>query len=505
MNQPFAALQASARALQRAALAGEEAALRRAHEHLPQVKYGSLATAREYQLSLRDAQTIIAREHSLKSWGELKLLYKLQMADYGEALGRFKALVSAGDADGVDALLCEEPRLRETLDDPHFHFGSTAIIAAKHKLALVDVLMKHGADINAKSQWWAGDFSVLEGCSAQAAQQLVERGASITAHAAAEQGWLAWLEAAHAKDSEVIHARGGDGKTPLHYATDPAVMDCLLERGAGMEVRDIDHASTPLQWQLGAGNQAAARALAERGAQVDLFAAIMLGELGWAKQALAGHPQAIRARINQAGYALVPQADGSHQYVYAFEAAGMSPFQVAVACEQGEIFDWLLEQAPPPTRLLAHCARADVDSARRIVAANPGLVASLPETDQRQLIHAAWTGDAPAVALMAALGFDLHIRDDDKMTPLHSAAFHGFADVIAALLAADAAPPLDWHNGYGGTALTTALYGRRHSWRADGNFPAAITLLLEAGSEVRAEWLPTGDEEIDALLQNSIK
>ena len=504
MSNNFTAMEESARALLQAFQAGEDAAVQRAHEHLPQVKYGSLEAARDFPLSLRAAQTIIAREHGVKSWGELRLLFKLQAADYGEALGQFKALVYADDAEGVDALLVEEPRLRETLDDPHFDFGSTAIIIAKHNLALVDTLLKHGADINAKSQWWAGDFSVLEGASANAASQLIERGAIITAHAAAEQGWLDWLDDAFQSDRSIIHARGGDGKTPLHYASAPAVMDWLLARGADLEARDIDHASTPLQWQLAAGNRSAARALAERGAQVDLFAAIMLGELDLAQRALALHPQAIRARINQAGYELVPQADGSHQYVYAFEAAGMSPFQVALECEQGAIFEWLLEQAPLETRLLAHCARGDVDSARRIAAANPGLVDSLPESDQRQLIHAAWTDNAKVVALMAELGFDLHIRDDDKMTPLDSAAFHGFADVIAVLLAADAAPPLDWLNGYGATPLDTALYGRRHSWSKGDDYPAAIKLLVDAGSEVRAQWLPTGDDEIDALLRSKL-
>ncbi|MCY4464460.1 MAG: hypothetical protein OXE46_02870 [Chloroflexi bacterium] len=504
MSAVFATMEENARTLLHAFQAGEDAAVQRAYEHLPQVKYGSLEEARDFPLSLRDAQTIIAREHGVKSWGELKLPFKLQMADYGEALGQFISLVYAGDADGVDALLVAEPRLRDTLDDPHFHFGSTAVIIAKHNLALVETLLKHGADINARSQWWAGDFSVLEGASARAAQQLIERGAIVTAHAAAEQGWLDWLDDAYASDRSIIHARGGDGKTPLHYATDPAVMDWLLERGADLEARDIDHASTPLQWQLGAGNHSAAQALAERGAQVDLFAAITLGELDLAQQALALHPQAIRARINQAGYELVPQADGSHQYVYAFEAAGMSPFQVALECERDTIFDWLLEQASPKTRLLAHCARGDADSARRIADASPGLVGSLPEADQRQLIHAAWTGNEAVVALMAALGFDLHIRDDDKMTPLHSAAFHGFAGVIAALLAADAAPPLDWLNGYGGTPLTTALYGRQHSWRDAGDFPAAIKLLIDAGSEVRAQWLATGDDEIDALLRSAL-
>ena len=505
MTDNFADTEAQARALHSAFLDSDSAAVTRAHEHLPQIKYGSLDSARDYPLSLHDAQTIIAREHGQKSWGGLRLLHKLQDIDYRPAVEKFENLVYAKDAAGLEALLNEEPRLRDTLDDPHFHFGSTALIIVKESLDLVDTLLAQGADITATSQWWAGDFTLLEGASSETADALRARGAVVTPHAAAEQGWLDWLDEAYARDDAIVQARGGDGKTPLHYASDPAVMDWLLQRGADLEARDIDHASTPLQWQLGARNQAAARALVERGAVADIFAAIMLGELDLTRKALARHPEAIRARINQAGYALVPQADGSHQYVYAFEAAGMSPFQVALVCGQGEIFDWLLSQAAPREQLLAHCARGDSDQAARIGAQHPDLVASLPEGDLRQLIHAAWTDNAESVALMAALGFDLHITDDDKMTPLHSAAFHGFADAIATLLAADADPPLDRLNGYGGTPLTTALYGRNHSWRADGgDFPAAIKLLVEAGSEVRAEWLPTGDEAIDAILRASL-
>lgn len=102
---------------------------------------------------------------------------------------------------------------------------------------------------------------------------------------------------------------------------------------------------------------------------------------------------------------------------------------------------------------------------------------------------------------MAGLGFNLHIRDDDLMTPLHAAAFQGFANVIAVLLEADDDAPLDWLNGYGGTPLTTCLYGRQHKWRSDGDFPASLRLLVEAGSAVKAEWLPVGDDEVDAILR----
>ena len=485
--------------------AGDADAIDRVHQHLPQVKYGARAEAAAFPLTLSEAQTVIARENGAQSWGELRLRSKLKDIDYGDALEQFKQLVYAKDAAKLDELLTARPQLKATIDDPHFFFGSTALIIAKEHEDVVDVLLKHGADIQAKSQWWAGDFHILEVTSAEAAEKLIERGAEITVHAAAEQGWLDWLEAAYEGDRAIIHQRGGDGKTPLHYATAPAVMDWLLARGADLEARDLDHASTPLQWQLGARNDDAARELVKRGAQVDIFAAVILGEVKRVEKALAAHPQAIRARVNQAGYELAPPADGSHQYVYTFNAAGLSPHQVALEYERADIFDALIKQSPPDVTLLALCARGDREAAQRIAEAHPEILPQLAEGDRRQLIHAAWTGKADVVALMASLGFDLHIRDDDAMTPLHAAAFHGFADVIGALLDADDDPPLDWLNGYGGTPLATCMYGRAHSWRGDGDFPASMKLLVDAGSEVRAEWLPTGDEAIDDALRAGIE
>ena len=43
---------------------GQDAAIDRVHEHLPQVKYGARSEAASFPLTLRDAQTVIAREQS---------------------------------------------------------------------------------------------------------------------------------------------------------------------------------------------------------------------------------------------------------------------------------------------------------------------------------------------------------------------------------------------------------------------------------------------------------
>ena len=198
-----------------------DAAIDRVHRHLPQVKYGLRDDAVAFPLTLNEARIVIAREQGMQSWGELRLRSKLNELDFGDELEQFKQLVYAHQAEALDELLTAHPKLRHTLDDPHFWFGSTALIIAKEHVDVVDVLLKHGADIKATSQWWAGDFHLLEVASPQAAERLVERGATITAHAAAEQAWLDWLDAAYERDKSIVNQRGGDGKTPLHYATDP--------------------------------------------------------------------------------------------------------------------------------------------------------------------------------------------------------------------------------------------------------------------------------------------
>lgn len=488
-------------ALLNAFRAGDAEAIRRVRQHLPQARHLASEKLPAFPLTLKHAGAVIAREQGMKSWGELRLARKLRQLDFGETLEQFKQLVYARDAEGLDALLTAHPELRDTLDDPHFDFGSTALIIAKEDLDVVDVLLRHGAHINAKSQWWAGDFHILELASAQLAQALIERGADITVHAAAEQGWLDWLHAAYEKDPAIVRRRGGDGKTPLHYANDAAVMDWLLARGADLEARDYDHESTALQWKIGEGNYAAARQLIKRGATVDIFAAVALGELAWVKAALRQHPHALRARINQAGYELTPTAEGSHQYVYAVNAADLSPHEVALFYGHSEIFDYLTGQSPPDVKLLAYCAAGNTEAARRIARQNPALLSQLQATDHRQLLHAAGTGRLAQVKLMAGLGFDLHVRDDDAMTPLHWAAFHGCRAVLAYLLEIDSEPPLTWLNGYGGTPLSTCLYGSQHSWRHGGDHAACLQLLVAAGSEVNPGWLPTGDPAFDAILK----
>ena len=75
-------------------------AIDRVRQHLPQVQHLKSHEVPAFSLSLSDAQTVIAREYGMKSWGELRLAIKLKKAEYGDVLDQFKQLVHSRDAAG---------------------------------------------------------------------------------------------------------------------------------------------------------------------------------------------------------------------------------------------------------------------------------------------------------------------------------------------------------------------------------------------------------------------
>src|SRR2546427_9819567 len=128
---------------------------------------------------------------------------------------------------------------------------------------MLEVLLAAGADINAKSRWWAGGFGLLHGASPELAAYAIERGALIDVHAAARLGRLERLQELIAEEPALVNARGGDGQTPLHFASTIAIAAYLLDHGADLDARDVDHESTPAQY-MGRDRQEVLRYLIQR-------------------------------------------------------------------------------------------------------------------------------------------------------------------------------------------------------------------------------------------------
>jgi ankyrin repeat protein len=487
-----------AKALLKAARAGDPTALERIRQFHPRLQQGAAQTIPPDSLKLSDAHLVIAREYGLSSWPQLKTHIEILRAGLTQAFTQFADAVQQGDTAQVQQMLAETPALAQWINQPVIGFDAPPIVvAAGHSRSLVDTLLKHGADINAKSVWWAGAFGALHGAQAEMAQHLIERGITVDIHAAVEQGLMDRVRQLLDADPSLIHAPGPDGQHPLHFARSEAMVDFLLAQGADLEARDVDHCGTAAQWMVGA-RSSLARYLLQRGAQPDIYMACALGERDLVQRLIDADPDVLNRRIGQANDPQVLRAPGLHIYVYSL-GDNQSPHHVAAHAGHIALYHVLMERSSPLRQFVAACERMDLEAARSFLKTHPDMVRSLSPQDQRLLADAAWGNRLEAVRMMLEAGFDPQVRGADESTPLDRAAFHGFIAVIRLLLQHN--PPLHLTNAYGGTPLETALYGSTHSWRRDGDFPATVEALIQAGAEVRADMLPSGNEAVDAVLR----
>ena len=112
------------------------------------------------------------------------------------------------------------------------------------------MLLQAGANIRKRTEWWSGGFGVLDECDPSLVEFLLERGAVVDAHSASRLVWMPKLRELVTADPSAVHARGGDGQTPLHFASTVEVAEFLLANGADIDARDLDHESTPAQYML---------------------------------------------------------------------------------------------------------------------------------------------------------------------------------------------------------------------------------------------------------------
>src|SRR4051794_25185554 len=105
-----------------------------------------------------------------------------------DPLEAFKQSITNGDAETLRELLKKHPALRQQVNAPLFAFGTRPIAHAKKHRDVVDVLLENGADINLKSDWWAGPYGILELADPETAEFLISRGANVDVFAAAHLG-----------------------------------------------------------------------------------------------------------------------------------------------------------------------------------------------------------------------------------------------------------------------------------------------------------------------------
>src|SRR5262249_52171643 len=153
-------LKHQARDLLNAQRAGDDEALRRIRESHPRLAQASEADVRSARLTLSGAQLVIAREYGFVSWSRLKDYVEKAGIQSREPVEELKQALRSDNASVVRQILDHHPELRAKINEPVGPFDSPAIVSAR-STEMLDVLLAAGADLNAKSSWWAGGFGLL--------------------------------------------------------------------------------------------------------------------------------------------------------------------------------------------------------------------------------------------------------------------------------------------------------------------------------------------------------
>jgi ankyrin repeat protein len=442
---------------------------------------------------LADAQHVIARDYGFASWSKLKE-HVQSLVHAPEPAEMLTAAIRASNAAHVGNLLERYPELRAKIDDPlpGYGFGQHALFAAVQRSdrATVDVLLHAGANIQKRTGWWAGGFGVLDDCDPSMVEFLTERGAVLDAHSASRLGTMAKLRELVPADPRVVRARGGDGQTPLHFASTVEVAEFLLANGAEIDARDVDHESTPAQYMLRVNQarhyprdrQDVARYLVSRGCRTDILMAAALGDLELARRHLESDPACIRTRVSEAYFPKQNPQSGGTIYIYIF-GKGRTPHQIARDFGHEELFQFLMEHSPEDVKLAQACDLGDEKMFRAMLTSHPNLIATLSDDDRRRLTDAAQNNNTRAVRLMLEAGWPVDTRGEYDMTPLQWAAWHGNAEMVREILRHKARLELK-DNHHGITALGCALHGSKNGWHRDtGEYVATVEALLNAGAK----------------------
>lgn len=416
---------------------------------------------------------------------------------------KLKAAILANDIASADALLLADAGLRALLSRPlpEDPFGATVLThpATCGHLDMVDVLLRHGADINARSQWWAGGFGVLDSCDAAVAPALMARGARIDVHSASRLGMLDALLMLLKGDPDLVHARGGDGQTPLHFAATVDIARELVQRGADVNAVDVDHESTAAQYMI-RDRQDVARYLVTNGCRTDILMAAALGDLRLVQQHLVENPDLVKLRVSPRSFPMRNLRAGGSIYIWAL-GSNATPHSVAREFGHDDVYDFLMSQTPRELKLVRAAESGDETLVRDLLDSGATVAASLASDDRRSIAVAASAGNTDLVRLMLRAGWPTDVRGHDDGTPLHWAAWMGNAAMAGTLVAGGAALE-DRGDKYHLTPLGWALHGSLHSAEKEiGNYGDTVRVLLDAGAACpdTSDAINASDAAIEAL------
>jgi ankyrin repeat protein len=258
-----------------------------------------------------------------------------------EPVARFIAAAAKGDVDRVRDMLVADPGLVRATG-PHPYWGGTPaaihVAAEWGRLDVLRLLLATGADPNVDSAAYDGWTPLL--CAIgkpDVVDLLIEHGARVDAWAAAGLGDEERLREIIAEDPAVVRALGPNEATPLHFASTEAVARLLVERGADLDVRD-KYGSTPVRTVAygGARKRAAGEYLVAAAGVMDVFLATALGDVTTVGKLVSGEPRLVRALDDGLGPA---------------STRGGSALHIAAALGETDVARVLLDAGADPNAL----------------------------------------------------------------------------------------------------------------------------------------------------------
>jgi ankyrin repeat protein len=393
------------------------------------------------------------------------------------------AAVKNNDVSQAATCLARHPDLRAHLDDslPGLSFDGTLLLTAvwRRSRPMIDLLLDNGADINQRSRWWAGGFGVLDDDHGLA-DYLIERGARVDIHAASRLGRVETVRTLLAERPERVHARGGDGQTPLHVAANVEIATLLVDAGADIDARDIDHESTPSQYAI-RSRQEVVHYLVRRGCATDVLMAAALGDADLVRRHLDRNPTAIRVTVSAANFPMKNPHAGGTIYIWTL-GGGKSAHAVARDFRHEEVFQLLIERSPHDLAVAAACEVGDEDLVRDLLKNGSIDAGRLDQGLARRLVDAADRNDDRAVQLMLRAGWPAAATGKHGATALHFAAWHGNASMVRTLLTHH--PPIEQRDrDFDQTPLGWAVHGSLHGPNTDrGDYAGAVEALLDVGA-----------------------
>jgi ankyrin repeat protein len=264
----------------------------------------------------------------------------------------------------------------------------------------------------------------------------------------------------------------------LHFASSVEIAAYLLDHGAEIDARDIDHESTPAQYML-KDRTGIARYLVSRGAETDIFMAAALGDLELVRKHLDANSEAVLLSVSEKDLPKQNPESGGHIYIFTL-GWGKTPHTLAWEFGHKEVFQLLMERSPWWLQLTQACEVGDEALAHELSrSAN-----TLPPEAASRIVGAAARNDARAVHLMLEAGWPADARGQHDQTALHWAAWRGNTSLVRELLHHNA--PLDAReSSYSGTPLDWALHASKNNGPATPSDYAETIQALDPINNIR--------------------